>query len=90
MLDEIVLQRIFIKSLMIVLGSQFKPDDPEGGFKKILEDVSRVYEDIRPEESNHMAKEWGLPLSAEMQADHDTGAEFDKWLRDQFGENGTT
>ena len=87
LLDAFCAEHIALKALFIVLGERLDPGNPTG-YDDLLEDFGLVYSRIRPQETAALAKDWGIPLSPELQADQGLDSAFEKWMRKELGEEG--
>lgn len=86
LVTEVVSQRMMLKALGWAVAGLQNPENPDKAYEELADLLARCYEKIRSLEVEGIAKEWGLPLSAEMQADLGPGTEFQEWFRRQLGE----
>lgn len=86
LLTEVVTLRIAFKSLALAVAARLNPEDPHGEYGRLASLLEGFYEDLRLPEAEALAKEWGLPLSPELQVQRGPGPEFDEWLKRNLGE----
>ena len=86
LINEVVSQRIAFKALLGVLASRFDPDHTLEENARLIEEWDELYRRIRPAEAAQFARNWALPLSANLQADLGLGPDFEEWFRRQAGD----